>query len=242
MTTGDQFPIDQSTAGRDLAIAERRELARAAVDAIADVVGRDISVPELVALADNKEERHTTRLMARRGLRFVAALGQEGSELARRLDGKDEVYAAAESFITFGASTGRYTAMLCQGLSPQEATGLYALREVMSEHFNNTESFSAIIAALAHVGVEPSAVHHDVDTVFTQLYEAGLFQSTRGTILTRSYLFVGSSAVRPAVLIEGDQNGAMTADLIGELRLLGFLPPEEVDGDSITPEDRNYWR
>jgi hypothetical protein len=215
------YPGDQT--GQELELAARRELAISGVGALSEVFGVEVSVSQLLETSENDHVEPDVRLQAKRGLRFVAALGEKNSSLARCLEADDpmttegNVYAAAEAFVFFGASERRYPKLVSEvGLRPAEATAVYALRERLLEAHGSAESLGTILKTLETLGIGSRELVTDPDGVLDTLDASACFKQTskRGTG-GRSYL--QTTAMEHSV-VSGDPDGSISAGITAATR------------------------
>lgn len=160
--------------GSDIELVARRELAVRAVGTIAEVLGVDVSVPNLLVLAD--DENPTVRLAAKRALRCVEAFGRPDSEVVRKI-GEAGMYDYVEGVMTYGASERRFLSLMGDhNLLPEEVTGLYAVRERVAEEINGDRpGFPTLLEALASIGIGPRQAASDPEEAVAALEVAGFF-------------------------------------------------------------------
>ena len=159
-----------------LELAQRRELARKGVSSVRDILGVDVSLMELLETSKNADAPHSRRLVAKRAVRFLGDISGEGSELARRVRNDDDMYAAAEAIVVYGASNRRYLGLMDElpvPLTPVEATGIYALKQTVDDNFGTSPTLGAISESLRRLSIDPRLVHEDVDEVVATIQSAG---------------------------------------------------------------------
>lgn len=158
----------------ELELAQRRELALTGMEYVSDILGHDVSAQMLLDTRNNPEVSHSAQLTAKRAVRFIGSIAKQDSEIAKHLKTDDDMYAVAEAMVVYGADENRYIRLLSDSaLTPEEATGIYAVREVISDHFDTSATLQEIIDVLTDIGIDPRSVRFDVEQAVVDMYEAG---------------------------------------------------------------------
>lgn len=234
-------PIDVA---KTLERRKRQTLAIRATEALSELFEAEISVSQLLDIADSEEDT-PARLAARRAVRAIASIAKEDSEVAHCLR-KGEIYHYVEGVVTFGASTQRYLALMDScGLNAEEATGIYALRELIAEYTNGHKpGLQQIIDALGAVGVSIQHAAADPEYAAIAFDEAGFMidhasypgdiTKTKQFDLPVFYPTQGHSVHR---LVEGDADGTVTEGIKEGLQETLRHPAEESD----VVDDNQIW-
>jgi len=224
---------------------KRQHLALKATDALSELFETEVSVPQILDIAESEEDT-PARLTARRALRAVTTIAKEGSEVTQRLRGGD-MYHYVEGVVTYGASTRRYLALMDScGLNAEEATGIYALRELIAEYTDGTKpGLQQLIDALGAVGISVQHAAADPEYAAAKFDEAGFitdhatYQKGDATIVKQFdrpifYPTKGHSIHR---LIDGDADGTVTEGIKEGLQETLRHPAEESD----VVDDNQVW-
>lgn len=167
------------TAG-ELELVRRRELAIQATDAIAEVLDEQITVPELMRQADAPEAT-AGRLRARRALRCVYDIGVEDSPVVAAV-GEVNLYHYVEGVLQYGSNRDTYLGLMdAFSLTAEQATGLYALRELIADETDgNRIGFPTLQRALKEIGLTMQQAANDPDGTITAFTDAGFFVNYNG--------------------------------------------------------------
>lgn len=236
-------PIDMA---KTLEQKKRQDLAVRATGALSALFEADVSLSQILDIADSEEDT-AARLTARRALRAVTSIAKEDSEVARRL-GKGDMYHYIEGVVTYGADTQRYLALMDScGLSAEEATGIYALRELIAEHTNGAKpGLQQIIDALGAVGISIQHAAADPEHAAIAFDEAGFisdhafYRRGESYIVTRQFnqpVFSPARGHSARRLVEGDGDGTVTEGIKEGLRETLRHPVEESD----VVDDNQVW-
>jgi hypothetical protein len=164
----------------ELELVRRRELAVQATDAIAEVLDEQITVPELMRQADALEAT-PGRLRARRALRCVYDIGVEDSPVVAAV-GEVNLYHYVEGVLQYGSNRNTYLSLMDTfSLTAEQATGLYALRELIADETDgNRIGFPALQRALKEVGLSMQRAADDPDGTIAAFTDAGFFVNYNG--------------------------------------------------------------
>lgn len=165
----------------ELELVRRRELAIQATDAIAEVLDEQITVPELMRRADAPEAT-PGRLRARRALRCVYDIGVEDSPVVAAV-GEINLYHYVEGVLQYGSNRNTYLGLMdAFSLTAEQATGLYALRELIADETDgNRIGFPTLQRALKEIGLSMQRAADDPDGTATAFMDAGLFVNYTGS-------------------------------------------------------------
>lgn len=165
----------------ELELVRRRELAVQATDAIAEVLDEQVTVPELMRQADSPEAT-PGRLRARRALRCVFDIGVEDSPVVAAV-GETNLYHYVEGVLQYGSNRNTYLGLMdAFSLTAEQATGLYALRELIADETDgNRIGFPTLQRALREVGLSMQQAANDPDSTITAFMDAGLFVNYNGS-------------------------------------------------------------
>lgn len=174
----DQLPTPTSA---ELELIRRRELAIQATDAIAEVLDEEVTVPELMRRADAAEAT-PSRLRARRALRCIYDIGVEDSPVVAAV-GEVNLYHYVEGVLQYGSNRDTYLGLMdACNLTAEQATGLYALRELIADETDgNRIGFPTLQRALKEVGLSMQQAADDPDGTLTAFMDAGLFVNYNGS-------------------------------------------------------------
>lgn len=224
---------------------KRQDLAVKATDALSELFETDVSVSEILDAAESEEDT-PGRLIARRALRAVTTIAKENSEIAQRLSG-GEIYHYVEGVVMYGASTRRYLALMDScGLNAEEATGIYALRELVAEYTDGSKpGLQQIIDALGAVGISIQHAAADPEHAAAAFDEAGFitdhatYQKGDATIIKQfdRPLFYPTQGHSINRLVEGDEDGTVTEGIKEGLQETLRHPAEESD----VIDDNQVW-
>jgi|GEM_PF-2944048 len=167
----------------ELAVIARRELAIEATGLIADVLDVEVTVDALLRLSQD-EEPSEVRLGAKRALRCIESIGRVDSPVVQAV-GRVGLYHYVEGVMTYGASENTFLTLMSErGLSAEETTGVYALRQLIAEETNGeSQGFPTINAALESLGISLQEAGQDPDFALSRLYEAGFFPDHAGSVI-----------------------------------------------------------
>lgn len=160
----------------ELDVLRRRELAMRAVEALEEVLEVRVSVPNLLSIAEG-EDPSTTRLQARRALRCIKDIGEENSIVVQAI-GETNVYHYAEGVMQYGCSKHTYLGLMEKfGLSAEEVTSLYSLRQMIAEEINDDQNigFPDLQKALIKIGSSMRQAAADPDGTIAAFSAAGFF-------------------------------------------------------------------
>lgn len=172
----DQLPV---TTAAELDIVRRRELVVQATDALEEVLGEHVTLPGLMREAHASQPATFTRLQARRALRCIKDIGEEESAVVEAV-GEGELYHYVEGVLQYGASKKTYLGLMELGLSAEETTGLYALRQLIIDDESGA-SFGAIRHAIQLVGMTLQEAIENPDEAVAAFVEAGFFVNYSGS-------------------------------------------------------------
>lgn len=229
---------DKGPSSAELAILQRRELALTATDSVAEVLGVDVTIPMLQVLADEKEKT-PTRLAAVRALRCIESIAREDSKVMAQIPEKD-IYHFVEGAITYGASESCFLGLVTSLAIPAEkTTGLYAVREMVSEYADGKPGFRTMLAALQTIGISPSDAANDPEGAVRALEEAEYFVgyvglSERGGRIFNHPIFAPHLKGADVRIIEDDPDGSISKGSLEAQKAFFSQTPEEDEGEIET--------
>ena len=224
----DQLPTPTSA---ELELIRRRELAIQATDAIAEVLDEEVTVPELMRRADAAEAT-PGRLRARRALRCVYDIGVEDSPVVAAV-GEVNLYHYVEGVLQYGSNRDTYLGLMdAFNLTAEQATGLYALRELIADETDgNRIGFPTLQRALKEVGLSMQQAADDPDGTLTAFMDAGLFVNYNGSRIYDHPVFsteLASRDKKPGRHIDDVKNSAVQfAWIRSYVEDLGINPDED---------------
>lgn len=233
MTEQDTAPAVIPPVSDELALAARREIALRTTDAVAEILGQDVTVRSLERMAASPDT--SRRLTGKRALRAVEALARENSPVIRNL-GEVGIYSYAEAVIMFGADERTYLGLASRnGLKAEEATGLYSLREQISEYSDGKNcGFPTIERLLEKMGLSVAAAASDPETTVALLDRAGLLRDTpRGRDGSPT---ISSSTHGIVRMIEDDPDGSLSESILEAQRGEMGRPLDEIDDEGEVQE------
>ncbi len=165
----------------ELELVRRRELAVQATAAVEEVLDEQVTVPELMRLADANEAT-PSRLRARRALRCVYDIGVENSPVVAAV-GETNLYHYVEGVLQYGSSRTTYLGLMeAFSLTAEEATGLYALRELIADESDGKRiGFPSLRDALSEVGISMKQAANNPDAALAAFVEADFFVNYNGS-------------------------------------------------------------
>lgn len=209
----------------ELTLAERRDLALRATDIVAEVTELTVSVPELMDAA-MESDSSPQRLLARRVLRCITSIA-DNPDLLQAV-GDDGVYHYAEGVLTYGASDRRYLDLMSEyHLTAEEATGLYALRDLVSQYVDGPPSFNDLFNALKRIGMSVQQAATDPDSAIAAFDEAGFLADHYGSKQFNSTIFFPPGSDASNRLVEEDVDGTLTQGIHEGTKEYYRRPPEE---------------
>lgn len=165
----------------ELELVRRRELAVQATDAIMEVLDEQLTVPDLMRQAEAPEAT-SGRLRARRALRCIYDIGVEDSPVVKAV-GEVNLYHYAEGVVQYGSNRNTYLGLMeAFSLTAEQATGLYALRELIADQSDDTRiGFPTLQQALSEIGFSMKQAADDPDLALAAFVEAGFFVNYNGS-------------------------------------------------------------
>lgn len=218
----------------DEVVVRRRELAVRAIDAASEVLEFTIAPSRLIELAEREDIDRETRLMAERTLRCIGSIAKD-AKLIEAI-GEEGIYPYTEGVIMYGASNYKYLELMDRfKLSPEEVTGMYALRELIKEQVNEVQSpalsFTNIAAALEYIGWTIEQAANDPDGALEQFDSEGFF---RDHTLSRQHdapLFKPRLGYAIPRIVDADDDGSVTKGIQEGLKEYLRQHPEEKEGE-----------
>lgn len=223
----------------EIEIIQRRELALRATDAVSDVYDRTVSIPSLIH-ASGMEEDTPDRLKAKRALRCIGSLAARNSDIAKAiLNDEDGIYNYAEGVIMYGADDKYYLGLMeTYHLNTAEATGIYALREMIGEYGNTKPGFGKIIDTLSRVGLSVQQASMDPEAAVEAFYEAGFFVDHTRNYQYNTPVFAPNLTQKTYAFLEDDIDGTRSEEAIEVAKEHFRLSPEESEVDTWQADAR----
>lgn len=218
----------------ELELVARRELAIRTTDAISEVLDRDITVRGLERMATNRLNRRE-RLTGVRALRCLEAIARHDSEVVKAV-GETGIYHFVEGVIQYGADEKKYLSLVDkEGLSAEQVTGLYAVRELIAGYTEGRPTFPAIEKALATLGMSLADAADDPEHTVERLDEAGYFIDNKGKRIFDRPIMAPNLADRSARVLEDDPDGTLSQAILDAQRADISRPLDEIEDEG---EDR----
>ena len=212
---------DPGPTSAELELVARRELALEAKDAVADVLGKNVTITSLQLLT--KSETPAVRLGAVRALRAVAAVAREGSAVVAAV-GTKGIYHYVEGVVTYGASENCYLSLVsAYGMDAEGVTALYEIREQVAGYCNGRKpGFRTLHNALTRLGINPHEAAADPDGAVAAMEAAGYFidhigNSERSRIFDHPVFAPGLSENQSRV-VDDDIDGSVTRGILEGFR------------------------
>jgi hypothetical protein len=190
---------------QEMEVLHRRDLVFQATSALEEVLDVRVSVPALLVLAQDKEPTQV-RLQAKRALRCLTHIGTKDSPVVHAV-GVAGIYHYVEGVMDFGASKDTYMGLMeTFRLSAEEATSLYALRELVADETNGQRvGFPTLCKVLESVGMSVQQAAQDPETALVAFHDAGLFVGyMRGVVFDRPVFMPGMQNRRPLLRRNAD--------------------------------------
>lgn len=168
--------------GSDIEVVARRELALRAIDAMSEVLGVEVSVGNLLTLAEDSDDP-TLRLNALRALRCVESIGREGSRVIQAI-GEAGIYHYVETVIVQGADERKFLELMKKyRLTAAEVAGLYELRRLVGQEINtDILGFPTLLSALRSIGIQPWQAAADPEEAVEALIDRGIITDHVGRV------------------------------------------------------------
>jgi hypothetical protein len=200
---------DKGPTSREIEVLQRRELAVAAADSVAEVLGVDITIPVLQELVES--DKKEVRLIGVRGLRCIESIAKENSKVVSLL-GEQGIYHYVEAVMTYGASEKCYLGLVeALGTSAEHTTGLYDVREMISEYADNKPGFQRMLAVLQTLGISAYDAANDPEGAVRALEEANYFVAFAGRRTFDHAVFAPHLVGADVRIVEDDPDGSITA-------------------------------
>ncbi len=222
---------EQST---NLEVQRKREAAIRATDAVSEVLDVSVSISALIHRANNENENEDERVVAKRALRAIGTVAMHDTELSRMI-GEDDVYDYTEGVVLYGASDRLYLDLMQKyRLTPAEATGMYALREMVKEHTKNV-GMAALVEALRTVGISAQQAGQDPEMALSAFDEAGFFTDHINGKQLNATVFYPNISSTPARLVDNDPDGSRSQHIIDDYKDHLKQPPEQNEEEAWQP-------
>ena len=222
---------DEST---NLDVQLKREIVIHATDTVSEVLETSVSISMLIHNADDSNENEQERIIAKRSLRAISTIAIRDTEIAR-LVGKDGIYDYTEGVVLYGASDKLYLDLMkSYRLTAAEATGIYALRELVLEQAQSV-GMAALVEALRTVGLSPQEAGRDPEMAMSAFDEAGFFTDHIGGRQLNSTVFYPKIASTPARLVSNDPDGSRSQHIIEDYKDQLKQPFEQNEEEAWQP-------
>ncbi len=237
----DRDPTKQNTETRgenssELELKVRRTLAVQALDSVSEVLERPVTPKQLLDIIDDKTLSSGVRLIAKRAIRCIVSIS-ENSTLVDTV-GTDGVYHYTEAVMLYAASDKNFLELMeKQDLTAEEATGLYALRELIAENANEQRpSFQQIFEALKGISMSVYDAAHDPDSAVEAFDAAGYFTDHFSRKQLNGPIFYPPYAESTHHIVEDDTDGSVSKGITDGIRESLQRPPEEQEGEAWQKE------